>query len=94
VIPKAVDRSHDRSDDAVPVELAEGPNVRVWADPELLARIDAMESTHPDRFELIFQCILSARGNWSRAVSLWADDEGLPSPESRSMIIHRMPTWS
>jgi hypothetical protein len=93
MIPKPVERFHDGGNDAVPVELAEGPNIRVWADSELLARIDAVGIAHPDRRELIFGCMLSARVNWSRAVGLWAEDEGLSSLEARSMIVHRMPNW-
>jgi hypothetical protein len=77
----------------VPEELAGGPDIRLFCDPELLARIDAMGSTHPDRADLIFECMLSARGGWSRAVCRWADDVGLPSDEARRLISGRMPFW-
>ncbi|MDF3307855.1 hypothetical protein P3H15_22795 [Rhodococcus sp. T2V] len=90
--PKQATKAPTASDD-VPDELAQGPNIRVWADPELLIRIDGMGSTHPGRAELMGDVMLSARQNWARAIVRWADDVGLSPFEARRMIPGRMPYW-
>lgn len=85
--------STDKTDIEVPEELAAGPNIRLFADPELLARIDGMGKTHPDREDLMFRAMLSARGNWTRATNQWAADVGLEHLKARKLVTHRRPFW-
>ncbi|MFZ2177466.1 MAG: hypothetical protein WAW17_26250 [Rhodococcus sp. (in: high G+C Gram-positive bacteria)] len=94
MIPKAAEPELPTSvSDDVPAELAEGPNIRVWADPVLLAQIDRMGSSHPNRKELMGEVMLSARQNWARAIGCWAGDVGLSPLEARRIIPGRMPFW-
>ena len=94
MIPKATEPAPTpTANEDVPAELADGPNIRAWADPELLARIDATGSTHPDRAAVMGEVMISARQNWARAIVCWADDVGLSPFEARRMVPSRMPFW-
>ncbi|MBC2639661.1 MULTISPECIES: hypothetical protein [unclassified Rhodococcus (in: high G+C Gram-positive bacteria)] len=77
----------------VPEELAGGPDIRLFCDPDLLRQIDRMGSSHPNRRELMGEVMLSARQNWARAIVRWAGDMGLSTFEARTMISGRMAFW-
>lgn len=75
----------------MPEEIAIGPAIPLWCDPELLERLDGLGSTHPDRTEAMVKVMLCARRNWSVAVGVWAEDAGVTAFEARRMIVSRRP---
>jgi len=84
---------------AVPAEIAAGPEVRRWADPESLRAL-ALLPDRPTtkagmeaRGHAISSCMLSARRNWCTARDEWATKAGYTRLEGMKRVSSRRPYW-
>jgi len=84
---------------AVPAEIAAGPEVRRWADPESLLALALLPDPLATKAELearghaISSCMLSARRNWGAARDEWATQAGYTRLEGMSRVSSRRPYW-
>lgn len=79
----------------IPVELANGPSIPLWASGECLRELATITRQHPDWPRLHGLTMMSARGNWSRACARWRVDMGYgtPADDPRGRIAVRRPFW-
>ena len=84
---------------AVPEEIAAGPEVRRWADPESLLALALLpdrpttKAVLEARGDAIFSCMLSARRNWCTARDEWAIEAGYTRLEGMKHVSSRRPYW-
>lgn len=79
--------------DGVPADIANGPHVLTWAAQEDLDRLDATREDDPNRQDLVWAAMLSARRNWSRARLAWLAANEIPDREQCKLIPLRAPRW-
>lgn len=78
----------------VPAEIANGPEIRLWADPDLLARFDRMKTTNPGHQKLRDDIMISAHRKYGDGLHRWADDVGLTWHEARRLTPSCRPYWA
>lgn len=83
------------SADGVPADIARGPHVPTWADPEALAAYEVAKRTRPEQEQqdACMAAMLSAHRNWSRARLAWLKENEIPSREQCKLIPSRAPRW-
>ncbi len=85
---------------AIPADIAAGPEVRLWAHPEVLAGLDRLEMWPSDKAgrevcrDAIWACMSSARRRWWQARDEWAAEAGFTRREGMAMVPSRRPYWS